>query len=72
MYRENAWYLERTAPWVERVGMDVIQTRLNDEADRILLRDRFIESQSRTQADPWADRAAGKDAGEFRVLATVA
>jgi nitrite reductase (NADH) large subunit len=71
VYREEAWYLERTAPWVERVGIDYVRARLADPNGRAQLRDRFIESQSHAQSDPWADRAAGADAHEFRALATV-
>ena len=33
-YREDAWYLERTAPWIERVGLDRVKTRLFDEPKR--------------------------------------
>ena len=72
IYREEAWYLERTAPWAERVGIDYIRTRLGDEGGRRSLRDRFMESQRFAQADPWAQRAAGVEAHEFRALATVA
>ena len=71
VYREEAWYLERTAPWVERVGIDYVRTRLADAAGRGQLRDRFMASQRHAQSDPWADRAAGADANEFRALATV-
>jgi nitrite reductase (NADH) large subunit len=71
VYREEAWYLERTAPWVERVGIDYVRTRLSDPGGRKLLRDRFMESQRFAQDDPWAERAAGVDAHEFRALATV-
>lgn len=72
LYREEAWYLERTAPWVERVGIDTIRSRLNDPNGRSLLRDRFMKSQQHMQADPWAERAAGAEAHEFRALAAVA
>ena len=72
IYREEAWYLERTAPWAERVGIDYIRTRLGDEGGRRSLQDRFMESQRFAQADPWAQRAAGAEAHEFRALATVA
>jgi nitrite reductase (NADH) large subunit len=72
VYREEAWYLERTAPWVERVGIEYVRARLSDVDGRRLLRDRFIESQRHAQSDPWADRAGGADAHEFRALATVA
>jgi nitrite reductase (NADH) large subunit len=71
VYREEAWYLERTAPWVERVGIDYVRTRLSDAGERGLLRDRFMESQRHAQADPWAERAAGAQAHEYRALATV-
>jgi nitrite reductase (NADH) large subunit len=71
VYREEAWYLERTAPWMERVGIDYVRTRLSDAGERGLLRDRFMESQRHAQADPWAERAAGAQAHEYRALATV-
>jgi nitrite reductase (NADH) large subunit len=71
VYREEAWYLERTAPWVERVGIDYVRTRLGDADGRKLLQRRFIESQRHAQGDPWAERAAGADADEFRALAMV-
>jgi nitrite reductase (NADH) large subunit len=72
LYREEARYLERTAPWVERVGMDYVRARITgDPGARKLLRDRFLESQRHAQRDPWADRAAGVEAHEFKHLATV-
>ena len=71
LYREEAWYLERTAPWIERVGLDGIRTRLEDPAERAALHARFGESQRYAQQDPWAERAAGAEGHEFRALATV-
>jgi nitrite reductase (NADH) large subunit len=62
LYREEARYLDRTAPWVERVGMDYIKGRIvEDEVGREALRARFLFSQSFMQDDPWAKRAAGED-----------
>jgi len=74
IYREEARYLERTAPWVERVGMDHIKANLVDDADnRKALYARFLESQAALQEDPWAERAKGsKDAHEFTPLKIVA
>jgi nitrite reductase (NADH) large subunit len=73
LYREEAWYLERTAPWVERVGIDYVRKRIaEDEVGREALTSRFLYSQSFSQDDPWAERAQGKDReqhahlGEFR------
>jgi nitrite reductase (NADH) large subunit len=71
LYREDAWYLERTAPWAERVGIDTIRTRLADPAERQALRGRFLDSQKRSQNDPWKNRADGVDSGEFRAMAVV-
>jgi nitrite reductase (NADH) large subunit len=71
LYREEARYLERTAPWVERVGIAYVRERLGDAGGRRLLRDRFLESQRHAQSDPWAERAAGAESHEFRALAVV-
>jgi nitrite reductase (NADH) large subunit len=60
LYREEARYLERTAPWIERVGVDYVKQRIvEDEAGREALRARFLFSQQFMQDDPWAERAAG-------------
>ncbi len=72
LYREDAHYLERTAPWIERVGLDYVKKRLlDDPAERGELRARFIESQEDSQNDPWAERAAGVDKHEFKSLERV-
>ena len=53
-YREDAYYLERTAHWIERVGLEYIkEVMLNDEK-RKYYADRFDESQKSAQVDPWA------------------
>ncbi len=66
MYREEAHYLERTAPWIERVGLPYVQRRLlEDETGRKALAERFLFSQRFAQIDPWAERAAGLEAHEF-------
>jgi nitrite reductase (NADH) large subunit len=79
LYREEARYLDRTAPWVERVGLDYIKQRIVDDVDgREALTARFHYSQRFMQDDPWAKRAAGEDyklhqhLAEIRPLATSA
>ncbi|PCJ83748.1 MAG: nitrite reductase large subunit [Thiotrichaceae bacterium] len=68
-YREEAHYLERTAPWVERVGLTYIKTCiLDDEAERKALAERFKFSQTFAQIDPWKERAEGKASHEFTQL----
>ncbi|MBB5685378.1 nitrite reductase large subunit NirB [Sphingobium boeckii] len=62
LYREEARYLDRTAPWIERVGLDYVKARIVDDATgREALRQRFLFSQSFSQIDPWAERAAGAE-----------
>ena len=69
MYREEAHYLERTAPWVERVGLSAIKERLiADEAERKTLYQRFRYAQQFSQTDPWKERAEGAESHEFTPL----
>ncbi|RZT46258.1 assimilatory nitrite reductase (NAD(P)H) large subunit precursor [Sphingomonas sp. BK036] len=61
LFREEARYLERTAPWIERIGVAYIRERIADDAEgRDALAARFLFSQRFTQDDPWAARAAGE------------
>jgi len=60
LYREDAWYLERTAPWVERKGLEWVKSQLFDDPATVpTLAERFRYSQTFMQDDPWAQRAAG-------------
>lgn len=67
-YREEARYLERTAPWVERVGLQYVADAILDEEQRKALAERFHYSQKFAQIDPWKERAEGKDAHEFNKI----
>ncbi len=68
-YREDAWYLERTAPWVERVGFSHIKEVLMDESKRKYYAERFHVSQKPAQVDPWTERSTkGVDQHEFTTL----
>ena len=65
-YREEAHYLERTAPWVERVGLATIKDAiLDDKTQREAFYERFKLSQKYAQIDPWTERAQGQAAHEF-------
>ena len=60
LYREQARYLERTAPWIERVGLAHIVAHIVDDVPgRETLTARFHFAQSFSQDDPWAERADG-------------
>ncbi|MEN8212774.1 MAG: nitrite reductase large subunit NirB [Pseudomonadota bacterium] len=66
LYREDAHYLERTAPWVERVGLKKIKEAIvDDEENRKALHARFLISQKPAQIDPWKAHAEGRNAHEF-------
>ncbi len=59
VYREEAHYLDRTAPWIERVGLSYVKQRVvEDEAGRKALYKRFLESQEVFRFDPWARQIA--------------
>jgi len=69
LYREEAHYLDRTAPWVERVGLNYVKQRIvDDEAGRKELFERFKYSQKFAQIDPWKERAQGAESHEFQTL----
>ena len=66
LYREQARYLERTAPWIERVGLPYVKERIvEDEANRKALYERFLESQEISQNDPWRELSAPEHRLEF-------
>ena len=70
LYREYARYLERTAPWIERMGMEWLRALLIDDVKgRDALAARFWIAQSFSQDDPWAERAAGQDRNLHRPMA---
>jgi nitrite reductase (NADH) large subunit len=72
LYREEARYLDRTAPWVERVGMDYVKQRIvEDDKGREELAARFHHSQKLLQKDPWAERAAGAEAHLHQHIAEI-
>ena len=70
LYREDARYLERTAPWMERRGIEWVKERMiADPANRAALYARFLYAQSFAQKDPWAERAPDSALAEpYRTL----
>lgn len=72
LYREEAHYLERTAPWIERVGLDYVKSKLFGDPKALgAYAARFLHSQQFSQVDPWAKRAAGERADLHRHIAEV-
>ncbi len=72
-YREDAHYLERTAPWVERIGLQAIKEKIIEDGEmRAAYAERFRISQASAQVDPWRHHVEDKQAGrEFQPLSTV-
>ena len=70
LYREEAFYLERTVHYLARVGMDYIKQRvLEDDAGRIALHERMVFALQ-VEKDPWLERAKeGVEKHEFEMLA---
>ncbi|NOX08502.1 MAG: NAD(P)/FAD-dependent oxidoreductase [Gammaproteobacteria bacterium] len=72
IYREQAHYLERTAPWIERVGLNYVKEQIVDDNDnRKALAERFLFAQTFVQDDPWKERAEGTDRHEFEPIKTI-
>ena len=71
LYREEAHYLERTAPWVERVGLEYVKDKLAEDGAVRTYAARFLYSQQFMQDDPWAKRAAGDRKDLHAHIATV-
>jgi len=53
-YREHARFNERTAAWIERVGLDHVKEALVDQQTRLELVSRIEETLSYT-SDPWKE-----------------
>ncbi|MFC5440130.1 nitrite reductase large subunit NirB [Rhodanobacter ginsenosidimutans] len=73
LYREEAHYMERSAPWIARVGIDYVKRRLVEDAEgREQLCQRFLYSQTFARIDPWHERASGAAAEAFQPLPELA
>ena len=73
LYRDEGRYLERTAQWVERIGLAHVKQRVVADAEgRKALYARLLESQKYAQVDPWAERARqGVETQEFEPLKAI-
>jgi len=67
-YRLDAYYLERTAHWIERVGLEYIKETLFDDKKRKMYADLFDESQKHAQVDPWSEAIKNGQTKEFNPI----
>jgi nitrite reductase (NADH) large subunit len=65
-YRETAQWLERTYAWVPRIGLDVLQQTLIEDAEGIVP---GLEKRMQTSVDgyrdPWQERSAPRSPAQF-------
>ena len=71
IYREEGRYLERTAPWIERVGLAYVKSRLENAEERQRLFEKFKVSQETAQVDPWAELSKPAARSEFVAIASL-
>ncbi|HEY9051568.1 MAG TPA: nitrite reductase large subunit NirB [Gammaproteobacteria bacterium] len=75
LYREEARYLERTAPWIERVGLSYVKEAVVDNAEKrkeLAARFKVSQEENETQDDPWKMRSTdGRDQDQFIPLKVV-
>ena len=68
LYREEAYYLDRTVHYIARVGMDYIKAQVVDDANnRKALFERLMFALEGLP-DPWAARIAGAQRHEYQPL----
>lgn len=73
LYREEARYLERTAPWVERVGLPYVKSKILEDAEnRKALHQRFLQAQEISQQDPWTEKQSSDHSVEFVPMKAIA
>ena len=68
LYREEAYYLDRTVHYIARVGLDYIRQKVvDDAANRRALFERLLYALEGLP-DPWAQRIAGEKPREYQPL----
>lgn len=68
LYREQAYYLDRTVHYIARVGLDYIRAQVvDDAANRRALYERLLYSLEGL-VDPWKARIAGEGRQEYQPL----
>jgi nitrite reductase (NADH) large subunit len=73
LYREEGHYKERSANWIERVGLSYLKERLvEDEAGRKELEQRFHYAMQFLQQDPWVEQSGDEYEREYQPIDSIA
>ena len=72
LYRQEAHYLERTAPWIERVGLEYVRAQVVEDADNRKRLAAELEFALRLEKDPWTEVVQGRLDVNAKPLARVA
>ena len=54
-YRETGIYTERTAPWLERMGFDVVKEYVLNPENQDALYERIMEAKRAVEQEPWSE-----------------
>ncbi|MHD0396893.1 nitrite reductase large subunit NirB [Staphylococcus simulans] len=54
-YRETGIYTERTAPWLERMGFDVVKAYVLNPENQDALYERIMEAKRAVEQEPWSE-----------------
>ncbi|RQH04470.1 nitrite reductase large subunit NirB [Paraburkholderia dinghuensis] len=72
LYREEAYYLDRTVHYIARVGLDYVKQKVvEDAASRLALYERLLYSLDGLQ-DPWETRVGGTQRHQYIPLKVIA
>jgi len=72
LYRQEGYYLERTAQWIQRVGMDYAKKRVVEDGSNRRALHRQLMKALEARKDPWEEFAVkGVEQQEFRMLEIV-
>jgi nitrite reductase (NADH) large subunit len=72
LYREEAWYLERTCHWISRVGLDYAKSKVLDDAENRKALWARLQFSLDGEPDPWFEfDKANVDTRQFEPVAAV-
>ena len=65
LYRQEAWYLERTCHWLERVGLDYVKSRIVEDEDGRRTLHAALIAALKDAKDPWATSREAQPVKQF-------